>query len=217
MHFLNLVTTTNAKEVECERVSDFNSGGSFGSVKTCFMDKKTTIDTPNVTFSTRDNSIGAISFRYNNKIKFLPIKVDEKFPNLLSVQAVRCSIKEISKLNFKGLSKLTFLDLSSNQIEKIASETFEDLTSLEELYLCKKISIYCFSICEFFSFSDGNKIKFMNGKLFKPMTNLKSVYLNLNVCIDDSFFDSTQIATLDETLAEKCRFDEPEILRKRET
>lgn len=126
------------KEVSCENVSSSTLRDFVESVKTCFMDKTTSIDTKNVTISTLDNLIGGLDLTDNKNIFFLPVGVSEKFPNLLGYIARKVSIKEISRSNFKGMDKLKFLNLYGNQIEKITSETFIDLKNLEKLYLGKK-------------------------------------------------------------------------------
>lgn len=79
----------------------------------------------------------AISFYGNSKISFLPQGVGGKLPNLLSYAATYCSVKAIFKDNFKGLSKLIYLGLNRNEIEKIPTNTFEDLKVLEKLELGK--------------------------------------------------------------------------------
>lgn len=73
----------------------------------------------------------------NKKIRFLPENPADKFPNLKLYRPYSCSIEEISKVNFKDLRKLRKLYLDNNAIRKVASDTFEDLTSLEYLSLGK--------------------------------------------------------------------------------
>lgn len=76
---------------------------------------------------------------FDNKIiQFLPEHVAEEFPNLLSYDANNCLIKAVSKKISIARGKWFLLSLGSNQIEQIASNTFEDLTSLEFLSLSKK-------------------------------------------------------------------------------
>lgn len=59
-------------------------------------------------------------------------------------------------------------------------------------------------------FLDGNKIKFMNGNLFKNFSKLEDVWLWSNVCIDEIFKTPAQIAVLPQKVDEKCGFKEPE-------
>lgn len=82
-----------------------------------------------------DSTVLALKFDLNNKISVLPVRVDETFPVLAAYFAQYCSIKTISKVNFKNLKKLRVLALTNNKIERIDDDTFEDLTSLEQLGL----------------------------------------------------------------------------------
>lgn len=65
----------------------------------------------------------------------MPTNLSLSFPDLIGISADFCSIKMVFKENFKNLNKLKELWLSNNQIEKVMGNTFEDLTSLEWLYL----------------------------------------------------------------------------------
>lgn len=125
-----------AKEVSCESVEVYKyDQGPVGSVITCFMNRATAINSTGVTILwPRDETIEGLQLQMNFRIQFLPERVGEKFPNLLIYHAFVALITEVSKVNFQGLSKLQVLLLSSNKIERIASNTFEDLTSLEVLY-----------------------------------------------------------------------------------
>jgi Leucine rich repeat len=143
--FLEL-TASNA--VPCEVVSASGWRDHVKEAETCWMDKLTSIDSKEMTIAIdRDETIEGLSFWCNLKIKFLPIQVNEKFPNLLAYQASFCSVKEISKDHFKGLTKLKLLHLEGNQIEKVSTDTFEDLVALEGLDLSrKKLNFYMFQI-----------------------------------------------------------------------
>lgn len=95
------------------------------------------INAPRDIFSSQyDGSIEAFTFESNKNVFYLPIMVGEKFPKLLSYYA-RCSIKELFRENFMGLNQLQGLRLDYNQIEKISSDTFVDLTSLRMIRLSK--------------------------------------------------------------------------------
>lgn len=114
-------------------------------LKTCFMYYSTAIDSPGIVISTRDSDVGGLDFAVNKKVRFLPERVAESFPNLVGYTAWSCSLTEIYKTNFKNLINLRKLDLGENQIEKISSNTFEDLRSLEKLDLSKKFYKGAFS------------------------------------------------------------------------
>ena len=162
-----------------------------------------------MTISNVDSSIRGLSFYTNKKIMFLPVNVAESFNNLIAYDASECSITIISRENFAGMEHLRSLALVGNQIEKIYSDVFEGLENLEHLWMCKN-SKYDFSLVEYwvFIFLGDNKIKFLNGKTFLGLTKLKEIQLESNICIDEGFRSSTSLATLQETINEKCAFNE---------
>jgi hypothetical protein len=134
-----VIHKAKTKSIECEKLSfekQFELKRGFIDITICEMSKETSIEAPNVTISTkRDESNMGLSFYDNKKIFYLPIDVAEKFPNLTFYSAWGCSIKEISKLNFKGMKHLKQLRLTINQIEIIDNDTFQDAVALEILLL----------------------------------------------------------------------------------
>lgn len=130
----------NASEVQCEKKQTFLSRQTSEPIKICFMDNVTTIDATGFNILPMDDTVEGLRFEENKKIRYLPEKVVETFPNLMIYWAQSCSLTEISKKHFKSLIFLRELFLGRNQIERIISNTFEDLTSLERLELRKKIA-----------------------------------------------------------------------------
>lgn len=120
--------------ISCEKKIDASWVWFTTTRKTCYMQTKT-INSKGFVISPADSSIDALTFYTNKKILFLPIRVDETFTNLIGYEAADCSLTAVSKINFKNLDKLLYLGLMKNQIERISSDTFEDLTSLEILVL----------------------------------------------------------------------------------
>jgi hypothetical protein len=107
------------------------------SLKTCWI-QTLKIDSKNFVLANgRDESIKVLAFPGNIKVEFLPTKVANALPNLEGFSAYACSIREIFKENFVGLSNLELLDLHYNQIETVRSGTFEGLSSLRAVHLCK--------------------------------------------------------------------------------
>lgn len=135
VHCSNVIEAT-VEEIPCEEIEN-NFWDSEGYLRTCFMNKDLAIDSRGFTMLKRDTSITALEFTRNRKISFLPIRVNKKFPNLLIYAASACGISEISKENFEDMIRLKSLWLSYNNIERIYSDTFEDLQSLENLFLRK--------------------------------------------------------------------------------
>jgi hypothetical protein len=106
-------------------------------VKDCTMDAKQSINTTNLIFRTRDNTMEVLSFWNIKTVFYLPTKIAAAFPVLTQVRAINCSIKEVFRHNFIGLNEMKILLLPFNQIEKIASDTFEGLKNLEHIGLRK--------------------------------------------------------------------------------
>lgn len=135
-----LLPIGQTKTITCESVEN---RALSGIRKTCSIGETTAIDSTGYTFSsTSKSTVEALTFNYNKKVEFLPENVAATFPNLLAFNAEICSIKSISKNNFKDLNKLKSLNLASNQISAIFRGTFDDLASLTRLDLGELISIY---------------------------------------------------------------------------
>lgn len=129
---------TPATQVSCEIIGNSARFYDVGSRKTCFMENVTEIDSLGFTISSSEGEgIEKLSFFRNKKISFLPERIARTFPNLVHILAYRCSLKAVYKSNFQGLRQLKVLDLDGNRIERIASNTFDDLSSLEVLILSK--------------------------------------------------------------------------------
>lgn len=87
--------------------------------------------------SPRDETVGAFYAWENKKLEHLPRNIGDLLPNLLNLHAAKCSIKQISRENFKNLSKLRRLNLDGNQIERIDDDTFEFIPAVERIFLCE--------------------------------------------------------------------------------
>lgn len=134
-----ILDRTGATEVKCERIVE-EKWNLVGWQNTCRMTRLTSINNYEVTImSPRDETVGALTFWGNRKILNLPTKVAEVFPNLVFLDAEACSLTVITKEYFKNMGKLRRLDLDRNRIERIPSNAFNDLVSLEEIDLRKQI------------------------------------------------------------------------------
>lgn len=135
---LSVFSFTSAKDVTCEAFLKLGIIEDYPPEKACNMSGTTGIYTKNTELKgTADSEMRIINFYDNVKILYLPIGVVEIYPELAFYSAGLCSIKEISRDNFIGLSKLRALFLQKNSIQKIASDTFVDLISLEGIELGK--------------------------------------------------------------------------------
>lgn len=110
------------------------------------MNGTTVVDAPDYSIitenqSTRDESVKCLYFEHNKKVEFLPINVDKMFPALEVYIAYECSLSRVTKSNFKNLAKIKILTLSYNKIERISTDTFEDLVALIDLDLSEFMKI----------------------------------------------------------------------------
>lgn len=209
-----------ADEVACERIEDhpINYEG-ITEPRTCFM-SEVEIAWPGFRISSpHDETVKLFDLNNNRKIYFLPDKISERFPNLLQYQATYCSLAIILRINFQGLDKLTNAYFGGNQIEKISSDTFDDLTSLKKLGLGEKVQNNLVLITALQDnkqnislHSDENKIKFLNGAIFKNLNNLMVVWLNGNECIKLDFEGRTHLVQMSQIVTQKCGFDETSLL-----
>lgn len=83
-------------------------------------------------------NVTGLDLEQNKKIEFLPVGLHLVFPQLYVLDGSKCSIKEVTKVNFHGLKDLSHLWLRDNKIKLIESETFRGLDSLIHLDLSKK-------------------------------------------------------------------------------
>lgn len=130
--FCQVIVTQPINEISCEKIEEFE--WTFGSKMTCIL-LEGEIDSAGFFLSSSDETVEAIDYDSNKLIRYLPENSAEQFPNLMTIYAPRCSIEVISKSNFCGLHKLENLYLQENLIQKIASDTFEDLIMMDTLYL----------------------------------------------------------------------------------
>lgn len=203
-------TETARKQISCEAiVNDVVSWPHVGVIRVCLMAKTTSIFMKDVQIAANpDESVTGLSFFENKKIRFPPFGVDTSFPNLEAYDFEYCSLESISRHAFKNLRKLKVLWLNNNELEQIPSDSFEDLTALEWLYLRKKILFFFLIWHKFWFRLDSNKIKFLNDQLFDNLIKLSSVQLEANDCIDENFNDTSQVAEMLQVINGRCGFTE---------
>lgn len=135
-----LVSTNLAfseETVSCKKIKNFYWENA-GRQKTCHLDESVQILSKFTKIYRRDESVTGLLFWQNSRIKYLPIQMSEKIPNLVAIDAQSCSVTEISYENFAGLNKLQNLILSRNKIERVYADTFKDLINLKWLALGKQ-------------------------------------------------------------------------------
>lgn len=121
------------KQVSCEKIGLLYDYG----LKTCFLEVAVINSQGFTILSEKDSLMRNLQFYFNTEIRYLPIKIHKKYPNLTSINANYCSIRTIEYGNFEKLDKLEKLSLAGNHIQEVTTDTFADLTSLEYLFLSK--------------------------------------------------------------------------------
>lgn len=100
------------------------------------MTEKTSIDVSGVALGVeKDESILGVRFYDNKNIFYLPVDVYKSYPNLVIYFGHSCNIKFLFKENFEHLGAVKELHLDNNRIQKLDGEMFEDMNSLQIIYL----------------------------------------------------------------------------------
>lgn len=192
-------------KVFCESISNLYMIKNRGTQKTCIMNNFTTIKSQGFTIgSARNETVSGMTFWGNRNISFLPDDVHKKFPNLKIFFAQNCSIKAISKDNFKNLTKLIFLSLSDNQIKTIRYDVFNDLTSLDHIELGENILFYFFFLFSIFFCLERNKIHSMSGQSLLHLKKLNVLLMRGNRCININFFNIKSVANVSKSVSQQC-------------
>lgn len=131
MTFLSKSKATN--QVLCENIV-FDDWG-LEMQKVCLVSEAKLHSVDFEFASQKDSSMHVLCFDLNKEVYYLPVDVYKTFPNIEVYSASECSLRSISKENFQKLMSCTYLWLKHNELFKIDSNTFEDLVSLEKLYL----------------------------------------------------------------------------------
>jgi Leucine-rich repeat (LRR) protein len=183
LRYSNFVTL---QQVECETFQSRKEGDEI--VEVCRIDQSTSISSFNVTFASEvDKSVVEIYAKNNQRIRYLPKNIYEKFPKLKTLNFERCSLKAVTKENLKQLTNLKRIDFSFNEIRTIVVGTFTDLVNLEQLIL------------------SYNKISRMNGDVFKPLVKLRLLNFDGNFCITENFVgDNLHVMNIVESVSKKC-------------
>lgn len=218
MRTFDRLTQVEAEEIKCEGDTYYKSinyeDGSYEEFFYCEFSNATTIDSPDTTTISNDALVYDLYLNENENIHYLPVKVDESFPELVYYFAFSSAIKHITKHNFKGLVKLLYLDLGDNLIEKISAGVFNDLTNLSYLFLGEwNLSFLKFSkiIYEFFKLllnfilTDLNRIKFIAPGVFVNLKEIYEISLYTNECIDEYFdIDEETLENFEITVQDNC-------------
>lgn len=120
-------------KVPCDSIK-YNQIWSDKRLPTCSMSDNTTIRSPK-TMAEWNPRIEVLYIWKNKKVSYLPVDLYSSFYDLKLIIAYSCSLKAVSRENFRNLTKVFKVNLDNNQIRRIRRGTFSDLISLRELYL----------------------------------------------------------------------------------
>lgn len=120
-------------------------------------------------------------------IERFPGGLGEKFSGLEVVRITSCNMRLFLKNDAENLTKLKYLDLVGNKLEKLESDTFENIPSLIEVVL------------------NNNRLQFIGAQILKPLLRLQMISFGGNVCIiGHSKYSDEQLARLKTEIALKC-------------
>jgi Leucine-rich repeat (LRR) protein len=127
-------------QTSCDSI-EFFSWRHIGDLITC-KKENTDISNSGLTLSHPSEPDLKMLYFYNNKkVLYLPVELYCTAPNLFVINAAGCAVKAISKKNFEKLANVQYVWLHDNDISVIPAGTFEDLVSLKEITLGKRLKI----------------------------------------------------------------------------
>lgn len=118
-------------------------------------------------------------------VSYMPVGLDEYFPDLDFLEVSSCGLREIKQHNLKGFPKLKNLFMSGNVIEYLEKDLFKYNLLLEMI-----------------NFSQ-NLIKSIDANLFDELKELKLLNLVMNACISGESV-TTDIKYVILKVREKC-------------
>lgn len=74
-----------------------------------------------------DPTVNQFDITDNEKVKFLPSDIGDKFPNLQELAVQRSALGALYKFYFKNMNNLLYLNLNENMINSIETDAFIDL------------------------------------------------------------------------------------------
>lgn len=152
----------------------------FENVHVFYLDSTTIIDNINYPIKFERNlKVKSLQTKNNQKIEFLPILVDEKFPNLVVYKVKNCNVQKVVNENFNNLNKLEILELPANKIDHIAENSFKSLVNLKILNL------------------NNNKLQNLYPNWIESCRKLKEIHLNGNLLtsLNERHFSNNKVLT----------------------
>lgn len=201
--------TWSQKSVSCKHSNvQWNSFKRF--LHSCRIEGQR-IDSQGFTITSTTNlTVDVLNIQNPLLVTFMPENIAGKFPQLIVLQVINCTIESINDRSFVNLKKLKYLHLPMNEIEVIDRNAFKDLVKLEWLSLfhnnIEYLSVRTFASLENLKFLHlgenridvlhsgtftalkklevlnlkNNHLKFLDEKIFSTLLNLKNLSLSNN-------------------------------------
>jgi Leucine-rich repeat (LRR) protein len=118
--------------------------------------------------------------------EFLPKEIEKIFPNLEKITISRTGLKVLSSDDLKPFSKLKSLVVTESDLEELHPNLFEFNKGIEEVDL------------------KGNKLKHLGVDFLKFASNLKSIDLSDNFCVNGSAKSPIELKRLKIRISENC-------------
>jgi len=134
--------------------------------------------------SKSNSDVKQVFIKFQN-VPYLPLNLNEFFPNLETFYIMKSNVQHLMNGDLDGLNRLKIFDVSHNPIEQLSEEFFKGQKTIE------KISFY------------DCHIKKVNRGALDDLTNLRSMFFDLNPCIDIRYeSDSHYGSMIDESIEE---------------
>jgi hypothetical protein len=179
-----------------------------------------------------DDRVERLFYIMNDKMNYIPVGYSKLFKKLNNLWIAICPIKKIFKSDFEPASDLRIIGIRSTDITELTEDIFENVEYVEELYLhsnkidtihenafrtCKKLvkvhlygnkleylaNIFAHNpLMEEINLKD-NKLKIIHNQFLVGLSNLHSVNLFNNLCINQGYPDTINSVHVLKTQTEK--------------
>lgn len=158
----------------------------------------------------RSSEVGEFRVFNQKRVKFLPAKIGERFPNLEAIQVENTGLGVVRRFYFKNMQKVVNVRLGFNQIATINPGAFDDFVSVEEFdlegnqltTLDKDLFVHMVSL--HYLYLENNNIKLLNPKTFEISGGqLYGVSLTRNYCVS-KYFRKQELVSMEIVLAANC-------------
>jgi Leucine-rich repeat (LRR) protein len=153
----------------------------------CNFSNETAISTAETKISNpKNDKVEWLAASHNKDMKFVPVDIVEKFPNLIYIMFYKNSIESLTKRSFHGLNNLKRLYFSEEPITNIDEDAFDDIEDLRTLKLLgTKLSSLSFKILSKLSSLEelnlrGNKFTSFETDMFKNNHDIQELDLSEN-------------------------------------